>query len=54
MRADDVRALYEYHYWVNGSIRASLARVSQAQFVALAAVPRGNLRVPLVICFGPR
>jgi len=48
MRAADVFALYDYHYWANERILAALARVDHEQFVAPAAVPWGSLRGILV------
>ena len=48
MRAADIRALYDYHYWANGRILGALAQIDHTQFVAPAAVPWGSLRGTLV------
>lgn len=48
MRAADICALYDYHYWANGRIITALAQVEHARFVAPAAVQWGSLRGTLV------
>ncbi len=48
MRQADMALLFEYNYWANRRILVSAARISQAQFTAETAFPRGSLRGTLV------
>ena len=48
MRQADVAILYAYNYWATKRILAAASKVSNDQFVARTAFPRGSLRGTLV------
>lgn len=44
MRIQELILIYDYNYWANKKLLTSAAKVSQEQFVAPSAFPRGSLR----------